>query len=145
MKEIVVEGIHGKSVVQVDDDIYEELKKENRRVQRRKGTALYFSVYLCVKHRYEGEKLNHRPYGFSFRKLPDIDKDGNINNSKYVYIHRYIMFKEVIEKMMATGLGWKDIHVHHKDENPLNNQRSNLVVVTAEEHDAIHNGLPKAN
>src|SRR5690606_5522415 len=37
------------------------------------------------------------------------------------------------------GLDTTGMHVHHKDENPLNNQRDNLELKTPSQHTADHN------
>lgn len=45
---------------------------------------------------------------------------------------RYIMAKELGRELT------KDEEVHHIDGNPLNNDVSNLLVLTKEEHNKIH-------
>lgn len=55
-------------------------------------------------------------------------------NGKMQYVHRYKM-ERVLRRKLTT-----DEIVHHIDGNGLNNHLSNLMVMTVEEHDKLHNG-----
>lgn len=57
---------------------------------------------------------------------PYKDGDG------YVMFHRFLM-----ECMLGTYIN-QDYDVHHKDGNPLNNDMSNLEVLTTSEHMRLH-------
>lgn len=55
------------------------------------------------------------------------------NAAGIVYLHRYL-------KSIEVGY-WipTELHVHHKDENKLNNSVSNLEILTREDHAKLHN------
>lgn len=46
------------------------------------------------------------------------------------------MMHRIVAARMGLDIGGK--HVHHIDENPLNNRRHNLTVMTASEHKRLH-------
>lgn len=54
------------------------------------------------------------------------------NAAGKVYIHRYVA--ETFYGVRLTS----DLHVHHKDENKLNNDPDNLEILTAAEHGKLH-------
>ncbi|AUS17019.1 HNH endonuclease [Bacillus velezensis] len=68
-----------------------------------------------------GYKLIYKPHH------PNSQKDG------YILEHRYVM-SEYLKRPLK-----EDEHVHHKDENKLNNDVSNLELVTRSEHSSLHN------
>ncbi len=54
-------------------------------------------------------------------------------NGKTVYLHRYL-YEAYHRCSILPG-----IHVHHKDENKLNNDLFNLELITQSEHSRLHN------
>jgi len=62
---------------------------------------------------------------------PHGEKRGD-RDARYVYLHRAVM-----ELHLGRYLK-KGEEVHHKDENPKNNNISNLLLTTKTEHPAIH-------
>jgi transcriptional regulator of aromatic amino acid metabolism len=56
----------------------------------------------------------------------------------YVKLHRLVMERELGRYLETNEL------VHHKDENKLNNDISNLQLITQAEHRAIHNILDQS-
>lgn len=54
------------------------------------------------------------------------------NAAGKVYIHRYIAEQYYGIKLDST------LHVHHKDNNKLNNEPDNLEILTASEHRKLH-------
>lgn len=68
--------------------------------------------------------------------------------------HRLVMLKAMLEQapghpfLQEIGGKWllhSDVDVHHIDRNRSNNELSNLLAVTKEAHDRIHNGNTKPN
>lgn len=68
-----------------------------------------------------------------------IDKDHPLatGNSGRVYLHRHIASIKLGRWILSEE------HVHHIDENKLNNSPDNLVVLTAEEHGKLHQNVEK--
>ena len=63
-----------------------------------------------------------------------IHKDGRAYFKRHA-VHRW---------QVHTNLGYKkDYHIHHIDENKMNNSLSNLVYLTHSEHSKIHNKIGK--
>lgn len=56
------------------------------------------------------------------------------NAAGKVYIHRYVAQEHYGIELTS------DMIVHHKDENKLNNDPSNLVIMSYEEHGSHHHG-----
>lgn len=92
---------------------------------------------VLVKPSKESRNANH----FCSRTCYDaFQKTGSLKNGYKVITvdgcqvleHRYIMEASLGRKLSS------DEHVHHVDENRLNNSISNLMVVTKEEHLTIH-------
>lgn len=87
---------------------------------------------FCSKNcAYEYKKKNykHKLYlenGYEIRYINGYNKKGNVKN------HRYIM-----EQYLGRKLKENEV-VHHKDENKLNNDISNLEVMTRSEHSKLH-------
>ena len=60
--------------------------------------------------------------------------------------HGYIRYNKCNEAVLehrvvvelATGISVDGLHVHHIDENPLNNDSTNLIALTNQEHARIH-------
>ena len=59
-------------------------------------------------------------------------------NGKTVYLHRYIYIKN-------KGPVPKGRIVHHKDDNPFNNEPSNLILLTRSQHSKMHIEKRKEN
>ena len=53
-------------------------------------------------------------------------------NGKKVRAHRWLMEQHLGRTLLPTE------HVHHRDGNPLNNEMSNLEVMTAKDHMRLH-------
>lgn len=74
--------------------------------------------------------------------LARVDSDGNEE-----FFHRFFLKDEIekfyLEKKAECGLNRQDIVVHHKNLNPQWNKRDNLVVMTKEEHDILHNRITR--
>jgi hypothetical protein len=66
-------------------------------------------------------------------KMNDYKRKWDNASRRWIYEHRMIM-QDAIKRPLH-----KDEHIHHIDENPLNNNLSNLMVVTKREHIMIHN------
>jgi hypothetical protein len=56
-------------------------------------------------------------------------------NGKLISEHRFVMEQHLGRELLSSE------HVHHKDENPLNNSLSNLVVLSLPEHNREHHPL----
>ena len=94
--------------------------------------GLIFKVY----------SINRKTYNCKYyickvkKKYPIIDKDG-IMHEKDVFLHRYKFEKE-------TGIIIpKNMVVHHIDGNSLNNNISNLTLMTRKAHSSYHGKLKK--
>jgi hypothetical protein len=61
---------------------------------------------------------------------PD-DWPGTRYRGKYCYEHQYVYWKN-------TGINPKGHVIHHKDENPHNNDFSNLEISTHKDHAVLH-------
>lgn len=71
-----------------------------------------------------GYRVIYKPNHFSHTLGKDFDG--------YVYEHRY-----VVEKMIGRALENNEI-VHHKDGDKLNNAPDNLMLMTRNDHSALH-------
>ena len=77
-----------------------------------------------------------------------IDVNGTIRDDvgavQEVYLHqgRYCFKGYAVHRiLMYTYNGWRNghkWHIHHIDENPLNNSLSNLIYLTISEHSKLH-------
>lgn len=81
-------------------------------------------------------------YGFQnenvrLKKLSSLLKDGYQVNLRGKLIHRIVC-------RQAWGPFPNNWHVHHCDENKLNNSPSNLIAVPAKLHNRIHSAIRKA-
>lgn len=74
-----------------------------------------------------GEKLSRYGYKMIYKpEHPNAQKDG------YILEHRLVM-----SEFLGRPLG-SDEHIHHKDENKLNNNISNLEIISKSEHSKLH-------
>lgn len=64
--------------------------------------------------------------------MNDYNRRWDNHNRKWIYEHR-----EVMEIYLGRKLKSNE-HIHHIDENPKNNNISNLKIVSPEEHVRIH-------
>ena len=78
--------------------------------------------------------------GITFRRYPNSNSasdrnyyraDGRLHNHGIIYLHREIW-------KFHNGEIPEGYHVHHKDENPLNNDISNLELLVGHEHISQH-------
>lgn len=79
---------------------------------------------------YKGGTITN--YGYKKVKAhehPNADKFG------YIFEHRLIMSKHLGRPLLSSE------HIHHKDGNKLNNDISNLEIITLEEHSRLHSLL----
>lgn len=78
------------------------------------------------------------PKGYQMRFIPDTDPMAAMaNRLGHVLEHRLVMADHMGRPLLS------DEHVHHIDENPMNNDPSNLKVMSRGEHTRIHNALRK--
>ena len=87
-----------------------------------------FCSKKCV-YEYKKENYKHKTYlenGYEVRYIGGYNKKGNVKE------HRYIM-----EQHLGRKLNDNEI-VHHIDGNKLNNDISNLKVMTKGEHSSFH-------
>ena len=68
------------------------------------------------------------------------------NSSDFVFEHRLIAEQYLLTDETSVEIEGKkylrpDLDVHHKDQDKLNNDPSNLVILTKSEHKALHNRL----
>src|SRR5690554_1665051 len=68
-------------------------------------------------------------YGYRRLRMPDHP---NADKSGYIFEHRLVMSQHLGRPLRS------DEHVHHKDGNKLNNDISNLEIITLEEHSRLH-------
>ena len=76
---------------------------------------------------YKGGYINK--YGYRLIKKPNHP---NANKDGYILEHRYIVSKHLGRPLEEWEI------VHHKDGNRLNNEITNLEVMTREEHSYLH-------
>jgi hypothetical protein len=90
-----------------------------------------------------GETLHAQ--GYVYMRSPEHPFASN----GYVFKHRLVMEEWLREAvpgskflMNIAGQGYllPGIDVHHMDENPKNNERTNLVACTSQTHNSIHSG-----
>ena len=65
------------------------------------------------------------------------------NSSDFVFEHRLIAEQYLLTDDTSVEIDGKkylrpDLDVHHKDQNKLNNDPSNLIILTKSEHRALH-------
>lgn len=74
--------------------------------------------------------------------LGRVDSEG-----KEEFFHRFFLKKEIedfyLNKKAECGLNRQDVVVHHSNTTPWWNKRDNLVVMTKEEHDILHNRITR--
>jgi deoxyuridine 5'-triphosphate nucleotidohydrolase len=75
-----------------------------------------------------GERITRYGYKMIYKPdHPNAQKDG------YIFEHRYVMSQHLGRSLT------NEEHVHHKDENKLNNEIDNLEIVSLSEHTRLHN------
>lgn len=55
------------------------------------------------------------------------------------YFHREFMRKEILNFSLGRNIDKSEIVVHHRNFNPQDNKKENLLVMTKQEHDELHN------
>ncbi len=78
----------------------------------------------------------------TFKPEGSVRKDGYVRVARAgrrVYLHREVMEKKLGRKLDSSE------HVHHKDENPGHNSKSNLKLASNSEHRKIHNKTAPRN
>lgn len=70
-----------------------------------------------------------------YPEYADFSKGSSMEG--YAYEHRVVIEKSIGRKLSS------DEHVHHKDENRLNNNLSNLEILSASEHSRLHATVPE--
>ena len=91
-----------------------------------------------------GRKLSH--YGYWLVQC--IGHPFAVGRSGYVLEHRLVAEKYLLTPENSVEIGGKrylspDYIVHHKNKNRLDNRVENLVVMTEEQHRAIHSREPE--
>lgn len=131
-----------------------------RNMNLRKYKSIKYSDYeiAFIKENYPihgskycAEKLNRSVNAINKK----IKKMGLSINHKYTYINgngylvncedrnnRYLVHRKIMENYLGRKLKNNEI-VHHKDMNKLNNDISNLEVLTRSEHTKLHNDYLK--
>lgn len=76
-----------------------------------------------------------RKYGYYYLKCPNhpfANKRGAVRH------HRFVIEEYLTKQFGCPTFLFPDFHVHHLDHNRLNNDLSNLEIVTQKEHLLIH-------
>lgn len=68
-------------------------------------------------------------YGYKLIRKPDHP---NARQGGYVFEHRYVMSKHIGRPLREDEI------IHHKDEDRLNNEITNLEIMTRSEHSKLH-------
>lgn len=108
--------------------------------------------YSIYGSRYCALKLNRSENAIN-KKIKNM---GLTINYKYIYVnkngyfmncedrnHRYLVHRKVMEEYLGRKLKNNEI-VHHKDMNKLNNDISNLEIMSRSEHTKLHNKYLKS-
>jgi hypothetical protein len=94
------------------------------------------------------EEFNQEPYELIIKK--EKTKNGgeafylareNKNTGKIDFFHRWIMRKEIEDFCLEYNCKQEEVVVHHKNFNPIFNEKDNLQVITITEHNKIHNRI----
>jgi len=78
------------------------------------------------------------------RGLPLVRKpvqrrgEGWTSTHGYKYLGKRAEHRQLMERLLGRRLAYNEV-VHHKDENPLNNDPSNLEVIYRGDHARLHN------
>lgn len=93
-------------------------------------------TYVYVVH--HPNSYQNKQKGFAYKKIPQhrLVVEAAMNNLDYFKFVFILNFDEQTSKTLSY-LSTED-EVHHLDENPMNNQLSNLKVLTKEEHARLH-------
>ena len=134
---------------------------ESKKIGCRKYTMGVFmcdcgkSVIRIKRHGLNAKFCSHECYAGNRDKRGAYNPDKKIINKKYVYCyapehpnaigtrklyvaeHRLVMENEIGRYLT------KDEVVHHKDEDTMNNEPSNLQIMTPSEHSKLHHKLRK--
>jgi len=126
--------------LKIGDKVY---VNTNDRVKGRKATISRPDVYVkyhpnlptkIIKDKYKGKETDYLYYRGQQSR---ISYEAFLNNMTY---EEYVSFLDTKSKKEIDGLRFlsTNIHVHHKDENFLNNDISNLELVDPSEHGRLH-------
>lgn len=99
-----------------------------RRTPRPDKTPRFCSLQCRTTH-FKGNSFINKK-GYVLVRMPEHPM---ANSTGYVLEHRLVMSRVLGRTLRA------DEHIHHIDENPVNNAPENLMIVTPEEHRRIHN------
>lgn len=92
----------------------------------------YIHMY-CSKKCLVGIKKLGLPSGFTVGNDGYVLMNHNVGGKrKQVRYHRYLIEQSIGRKLLSTEI------VHHKDHNILNNELSNLEIMTRAEHNTLH-------
>ena len=102
-------------------------------------------ILIATKYNFKGVLWEDGDYSTSLDegdgKNYFLDENGyyRFNDSRRL-VHRGVAYKEIYKKNRSNyPLRFGGYVIHHKDKNKLNNDISNLQIVTQEEHEALHN------
>jgi hypothetical protein len=124
-------------------------QKDALALGRKKGKKIDLSCKVGMKYKKHKEnptsfKKGNKPWNTGKKGVQISSRKGK--SQGYINSHGYLVFYIEGKEYLAHRLIWEKYYrtipegyeVHHKDENKLNNDISNLELVTKSEHGKIH-------
>ena len=95
---------------------------------------------------YIGKPERINTHGYKLIRLPEGETHPFAIDKEWIREHRYIAEKELMVDQQSIEIDGNkylnpDLHVHHKDLDKLNNEPSNLLILSPTEHMKVHKGF----
>ena len=123
------------------DSCHKERARKQAKIRyRTQGRYVYTKICKACKKEYKAWRKDQQLCGVCHKESFSLNKNGvnpyvNGKGNGYCWMHRRIA-EESLQRKLKTGE-----HVHHLDNNPKNNEKDNLIVISRRKHASLHRFL----